>query len=525
MERNHCRESVILGELCRRAGIGVPDKYKNITVSGLTADSRRVKTGDMFIAVSGRSSSVKKNIADALDRGAAVIAAERAYVTDMTVPTVELTSSREDAARLFCAWHFPTDTPPKLIGITGTNGKTTTATMIYHIFNCCGVKTGIIGTLGALSPTKERYNILPYNSCANMTTPDPEELYAILRHMKDDGAEYAVMEVSSHALVSGRVEPLDFEAGIFTNLTPEHLDMHGDIDSYYFAKRSLFDKVKTAIINADDRYGRLILSDAVAAKKRIACHVDGRNPYSDCLSEFGIFADCAAAEQIKMQSDSGSYEYLMITPSARVRIDARMPGKYNVMNSMQAALVAVEAGISPSDIRRAFACFSGVNGRLERVDIPECLGFSVYVDYAHTPDALENLLATARELRRGRGRIILLFGCGGDRDRTKRREMAHIASRMADMTVITSDNSRSEEPDAIISDILRCIDKDSTYVTITDRAEAIRYAVKNARRGDVILLAGKGHEEYEIDKDGKHPFSEKDIVKKAVQRLITDGEY
>ncbi|MBE6694639.1 MAG: UDP-N-acetylmuramoyl-L-alanyl-D-glutamate--2,6-diaminopimelate ligase [Ruminococcaceae bacterium] len=523
MEANHCQKEIFLGELCRRAGIKVSDAYRRIAVCGLTSDSRRVQSGYLFIAINGRSTSVESHIREATERGACAVAVEEHVSADISVPIVCLDNARERAARLFYAWYFREDTPPRLIGVTGTNGKTTTASMIFHIFNFCGERTGMIGTLGAVSPDKIPYGILPFDSRANMTTPDPEELYAILRRMKDDGARYAVMEVSSHALVSGRVAPLSFEAGIFTNLTPEHLDMHGDIDSYYFAKRSLFDKVKTAIINADDRYGRLLLSDAVAAKRRIACHGGVRTTYTDCLTEFGIFADCAAAEQIKEIKPFGNYEYLMVTPTARVRLNSRLPGRYNVMNSMQAALAAVELGLSPSEIRRANACFEGVSGRLERVDIPDRLGFSVYIDYAHTPDALENLLVTAKSLRRGRGRIILLFGCGGDRDRSKRREMAHIASRMADMTVITSDNSRSEDPEQIIADILSGIDKHSTYATVPDRAEAIRYAVGCARQGDVILLAGKGHEQYEIDKSGKHPFSERDIVQKAAKRLAADA--
>lgn len=525
MYNESCQKAVSLGELFAAAGITISDEHKKIEILGLAADSRRVQKGYLFISIRGSSGDADEYIREAVSRGACAVALEDAE--EISIPTIKLDNARIDSAKLFYAWYFRADAPPRLIGVTGTNGKTTTASMIFRVFNSSGVKTGMVGTLGAVSHVGKQYEVFPCNTRANMTTPDPEELYKILRLMKDDGAECVVMEVSSHSLLYGRVEPLKFEVGIFTNLTPEHLDIHGDMDNYYFAKRSLFGKVRSAVINADDRYGRLLLSDAISAKRRIACHTDGRSGYADCLTEFGIYADCAVSEQVKEIKPDATYEYLLVTPGARIRLDSRLPGRYNVMNSMQAAVTGLEMGLSPSEIRQGLADFRGVPGRLERVDVPRALGFSVYIDYAHTPDALENLLITAKTLRHGRGRIILLFGCGGDRDKSKRKEMAHIASRMADMTIITSDNSRSEDPEDIISDILRGIDKHSTYATIIDRAEAIRYAVGCARAGDVILLAGKGHEQYEIDKKGKHPFSEREIVisaARAVAATDTDGE-
>ena len=305
MNKEYCQSPMLLGALCAAAGVRVSPRFAKTEICGITADSRRVQKGYLFIAVKGRNNRTAAHIREAISRGACAVAAEE--VTEESALAVVLDDARRDCAKLFYAWYFRTDTPPRLIGVTGTNGKTTTTSMIFHVFNSCGKRTGMIGTLGAVSHDKELYDIFPCDTRANMTTPDPEELYKILRAMKNDGAECVVMEVSSHALVYGRVEPLDFEVGIFTNLTPEHLDMHGDMDSYYFAKRSLFDKVRSAVINADDRYGRLLLSDAVASARRIACHTNGRSTYSDCLSEFGIYADCAVAEQIKEIRSRASY--------------------------------------------------------------------------------------------------------------------------------------------------------------------------------------------------------------------------
>lgn len=500
---------VKLSELCDGAGIACKEEYADIEISGITADSRRVGEGNLFIALNGIHRDGRKYIRDAKERGAVACVCEGSEECD--IPSVRVLDARGASARLFAAYYGHPERRIRFVGVTGTNGKTTVSSMIFHALNSAMRKAGLIGTLGAYSPLG-KVDISPSDANANMTTPDPEELYPLLDRMCRDGAEYVVMEVSSHALALKKLEPLTFDVAVFTNLTPEHLDMHGDMESYFGAKRILFSQSKTAIINADDKYGERLLKYDLSAEEKIACRVGGAHSMFERVRACEPGVKCAYAEQISFATKGDGVEYRLISPDSRVRIFCPVPGGFNVMNSMQAALASLSLGLSSAEVRAALATFDGVKGRLERVEIREDVGFSVYIDYAHTPDALENLLATAHSMKKRGGRITLVFGCGGDRDPSKRREMAHIASRMADFTVITSDNSRSEDPQSIISDILKGIDKESAYAVIPDRADAIRYAVKHARRGDIILLAGKGHEEYEIDKNGRHPFCEKEIV-------------
>ena len=292
------------------------------------------------------------------------------------------------------------------------------------------------------------------------------------------------------------------------------------MEDYYLAKLRLFTVTREAVINADDHWGRRLLAEPTPIHHFHICHAEGlRNLSPDRMCPAGE-GTCTRyyAEQVKYQGEDG-VSFKLASPDVRLRLRCPVPGQFTVMNAMEAAVAALALGVSPAVVRDTLAAFDGVPGRMERVPLPETdIPFSVFIDFAHTPDALENLLASVHGFRRRGQRIILVFGCGGDRDRSKRKIMARIASRMADSLVITSDNSRSEDPDGIIADILAGVDKESEFAVVPNRAEAIRYAVRHARAGDIILLAGKGHENYEIDRTGKHPFCEKDIAVEAARK-------
>ena len=341
-----------------------------------------------------------------------------------------------------------------------------------------------------------------------MTTPEPEVLYSILAKMRDSRVQYVFMEVSSHALAQCRTDAIEFDCSVFTNLTQDHLDFHNDMESYYKAKEKLFWQSRRAVVNADDAAGRRLIRSLEQSGG--FC--------KSCSREQGDF--CALFE--KHASPCG-IEYLCKNAEGEYRVSLpNFAGEFQVMNSLQAAAVASLYGIPAATIQEAFENMSGVCGRLERVVAHPEQKTEIYIDYAHTPDALERLLQSVRSLRREGSRILLLFGCGGDRDRGKRRRMGQIASRLADMVIITSDNSRSEEPSAIISDILKGIDKEKPYTVILDRAEAIERAIREySREGDVLILAGKGHERYEIDASGVRAFDEREIISKVLSDLYT----
>jgi UDP-N-acetylmuramyl-tripeptide synthetase len=335
-----------------------------------------------------------------------------------------------------------------------------------------------------------------------MTTPDPEELYRILEEMRRSGVEIVVMEVSSHALALHKVEPIIFDVSVFTNLTEDHLDFHGDMESYFGAKAKLMAQSRRAVINLDDRYMRTLKKSGDTTV--YTCSAESREAM-------------ILAEDIHERGTLG-IEYKITSRSLRLRVRLPMAGRFNVMNTMQAAVAADLLGVPAREIRASLSQITGAAGRLERLNNCGKANFSVYIDYAHTPDALENLLRTVRGFLSQGERLVLLFGCGGDRDRLKRPMMGRIATSMADQVIITSDNCRSESPSEIIADILQGVSQDACYIVIEDRREAIEYAIKSARVGDVILLAGKGHETYEIDRHGKRPFNEKRIVELMIEK-------
>ena len=481
-----------------------------LDVGEIFLDSRRVVTRGLYIAIDGLHQDSHLCLSEAISHGAcAAVIQEKALLDgrvdarECKVPLVLVKDCREAMARLYAAWYGNPQENMTFIGVTGTNGKTTVTRMIYEILSHATEKCGLIGTAGNLiSGNEGEREIRSRNQLANMTTPDPEELYKILARMRDAGVRYVIMEVTSHSLALCKVAPISFEIAVFTNLTEDHLDFHGNMEEYYRAKRALFEKCNTAVINIDDRYGRRLAHE-------IKCH-------RVSLSSEGRSCDYAACD-IRCHGEGGM-EYRLASGRMRLRIRTKIPGAITVMNTLCAATVANLLGVAPREIKDAINALPCIRGRLEKLKLPSNLGFSVYIDYAHTPDALENLLRTAKMMQRKGQRIVLLFGCGGERERQKRAAMGRIAGSMADFLVITSDNPRSEEPTDIISDVISGIGDEGHYTVIEDRERAIEYVIRGARAGDMILLAGKGHEEYIIDKNGKREFSERALVDEFIKR-------
>ena len=485
---------MLLGKLFSAAGLECPEEYLNIEISKIVTDSREACERCMFICVSGYNTDGHEYIKEAINKGAVVIVSER--VCDECVggaAIIKIDNTRRAAALLYNAQCGRPSEKIKLIGVTGTNGKTSVCHMLESIFSEAGVKCGVIGTVGVRALGED---LTPFRE--GMTTPDAAGLYPLLAKMADMGVTHVFMEVSSHALAQDRVAGLEFECGIFTNLTRDHLDFHGSMEEYFRQKASLFSRCRYKIINADDAYGKRLLD---IYENCVTCSVGGDGDF--CARQICYGTD---RTQYKLKFGGGELE-----------ISLGALGDFSVFNSLEAAAAALTLGISPDALIGGLLRFRGAKGRMERVldgDSP----FEVIVDYAHTPDALERLLMSVRSIRKARGRIILVFGCGGDRDKGKRKQMGRIASRLADFVVVTSDNSRSERPEDIIAEILKGIDKEKPYRAIASRKQAIEYAIESAAQDDIIVLAGKGHEKYEIDACGKHFFDEVQIVKDAAAR-------
>jgi len=467
-------------------------------INDIVSDSRRAGPGALFVAMRGTRCDGHAYLGEAAAAGAAAAVIAADWAGELPLPAIRTPDPRAALACLWDAYYRHPAAKMRLIAVTGTNGKTSVSTMLEAIFRAALCRTGLIGTLGCRSSGRV---IAAENDdpLANMTTPDPAALYRVLAQMRDDGADTVIMEASSHALALGKLVPLHFAAGVFTNLTPEHLDFHGTMVDYLAAKQRLFSACETAILNRDDPHWAAMASACTG--RVLTC---AQRTAAD-------FTACEIADR-----GTQGIEYLLKAEQVRFRVHAPIPGRFTVENTLLAAACASALGISPLAIQDALAGLAGVEGRLERVPLPG-MPFSVFIDYAHTPDALQNLLHTARSFRTDGERIVLLFGCGGDRDPTKRKPMGRIASELADFVIVTSDNARSEVPARIIADILRGIDREKPYAVIESRAEAIAYAIRQAREGDIILLAGKGHERYEIAANGRRPFDERILVRQAAE--------
>jgi len=466
-------------------------------VAGLSCVAQEVKPGDCFVAMKGVRADGHDFVDEALRRGASVVVSERSLNLPAGVTGAVVPDSRLALALMSSSFFRDPSAEMTLVGITGTNGKTTTTYLMEAILREAGRRPGVIGTV--------EYRFCGKAESAPNTTPESCELQKLLSRMRDAGVDACAMEVSSHALSQERVSGCRFDAALFTNLTPEHLDYHSDMEAYFEAKAMLFERLLKlygkkgafAAINIDDEYGRGLI---------------GRCPVE--VVTYG-FSEAAHVRGRDLSFDSGGLSMRIELPDAEVLCRSPLCGRFNALNVLGAAAVAKGLGIDPGLAARAVETVSVVPGRFEAVR--NSRGIIALVDYAHTPDALENVLANAREL--SSGRVIAVFGCGGDRDRGKRPLMGRVAGRLADIAIVTSDNPRTEEPMAIIEEILpglrqeaRPLAGERGYEVIADRREAIGRAVGFSRAGDVLVVAGKGHENYQIVGTEKRSFDDREVL-------------
>lgn len=485
-------------------GCDCPKELCGRETSGIFTDSAKVKKNGIFVCIRGEKNDGHDYVGQAIRAGADVIVAENVRgVREGGAALTLVNNTRLCASLLYNEWFLRPADEMKIIGITGTNGKTSVASMLKAIFERAGYSCALIGTLGVWCGDKRIDDTAL--SAKNLTTPEPEDLYAYLASMRERGVEFVFMEVSSHALSQYRTGAIEFDCAVFTNLSAEHLDFHKDMESYYSAKEKLFTQSRRAVVNADDAAGRRLIRFLEREQKN----------FLSCSTSKGDL--CALYEAKKGKK---GIEYILKTQNSEQRVSLpNFAGDFQVMNSLEAIAVASFYGIPAELAADALSAMPTVCGRLERV-VCDKQKIDIFIDYAHTPDALERVLKSLRASKRESSRIVLVFGCGGDRDRSKRREMGQIASLLADTVIVTSDNSRSEDPNAIIGDILKGINKEKPYTVIVDRRDAIEAAIREyTREGDILLLAGKGHERYEISKNGVRAFDEREIIRQVYEDL------
>ena len=466
-----------------------------LDVRAIAYDSRQVQPGDVFVALKGARTTGTAFVTDALARGAVAVVADVPAPSGVSVPWIRVADARHSMASLAAEFYGHPSRSMAVVGITGTNGKTTTAYLLRAVFEAAGKKCGLLGTVSYSLGDRE----LP----ASRTTPEAPDVQRMLRQMVDAGCAACVMEVSSHALALRRVDDTTFAAAVFTNLTRDHLDFHGDMESYFSAKKRLFEMLPStapSAINLDDPRGDLLGGVVTRPVTYAITRPADVTPGPLSLTFRGLAFDAR-------------------TPKGNVHVASRLVGRPNVSNILAAVATATALDIPIAAIERGLANLGGVPGRFELVS-GETDDVMVVIDYAHTDDALRNLLETARPL--AQGRIITMFGCGGDRDRTKRPLMGAVAARLSDVLVITSDNPRSEDPLRIIEEIKRGLpatsDRETATFVIVDREEAIAFAIAHARPGDLVLLAGKGHEKVQIIGGKELPFDEAEIARRALER-------
>ena len=462
-------------------------------VKGIVCDSSQVLPGSLFVCIKGAVSDGHGYAAAALEKGACCIVTERPLGLPKEFTVSDTHAFYGEAASSF--FGHPSKSM-KLVGVTGTKGKTTVTNLIKQILTEHGEKVGLIGTI--------QNEIGDEVIHAENTTPEAMELESLYARMRDAGCGTCVMEVSSHALEQERIGDSFYHTAVFTNLSHEHLDYHGNMENYYAAKRKLFSRCAGAVIGIDDEHGRRLLSELP--------EIAGEIPVLTFSAE-SESADLYAKEIV---CHPDRVEFIWVYQGHEYPVRFAMPGLFSVRNALAAAAACLMEGISPEAIVKALSDVRGVKGRIEI--IPTGRDFTVITDYAHAPDPLENVLSSLKETVRGR--LICLFGCGGDRDRTKRPLMAEAAAKYADFVIVTSDNPRTEDPEAIIQEILPGLRGYSTpHVTIVNRREAIEYAIAHALPGDTIVLAGKGHEDYQVIGHEKHHFDEREVVAEALKKL------
>jgi UDP-N-acetylmuramoyl-L-alanyl-D-glutamate--2,6-diaminopimelate ligase len=464
-------------------------------ILSLAYNSGEVRPGTLFFAIQGEKADGHAYIPQSLERGALAVVSERAAPPELAGRWIQVPAIRRalaDAGRAI--FHHP-EQHLQLVGITGTNGKTTTSYLVESVLQAAGVPCGVFGTI--------EYRMGGKTKTATNTTPESIDLLSYFAELVKAGGKAAVMEVSSHSLAQERVWGFHFAVAVFTNLTQDHLDYHKDFEHYFQAKRCLFEGLGTpppdwAVINTDDPWGVRLLE----------------LPYPNRLT-YGLNGDAQVVPKQVGSSPSGT-EAIIATPAGKLQISSSLVGRANLANILAAIATGVAMGISNAKIEEGIANLQAVPGRFERID--EGQPFLVVVDYAHTDDALKNVLKTARELTRHR--LMVLFGCGGERDRTKRPRMGEAAGALADFVVLTSDNPRSEDPLLIMADALVGLQRTGKpYLAEVDRGIAIRKALEEAHEGDVVVLAGKGHETYQVLKDGKIDFDDREVARRVLREM------
>ena len=476
-----------LNELLKNVEVLNTQGDVDVEITGVNIDSRRIEAGHLFVAIPGTVTDGHKFIPKAIELGATAVLCEKLpEEQDPKVTFVQVASTESCVGEVATQFYGDPSRKLKLVGVTGTNGKTTIATLLYNMFRKFGHKCGLLSTVCNYIEDEA----IP----ADHTTPDPIELNRLLAQMVDAGCEYAFMECSSHAIAQKRIGGLKFAGGLFTNLTRDHLDYHKTFENYRDAKKAFFDGLEKdafAITNADDKNGMVMVQNCKANIKTYSTRTmaDFKAKIIECHFE-GMYLDINGKE-----------------------VGVQFIGKFNVSNLLAVYGAAVMLGKKPEDILLILSTLKSVNGRLEPIHSPE--GYTAIVDYAHTPDALENVLNAIHEVLNGKGKVITVCGAGGNRAKGKRPIMAQEAVKQSDKVIITSDNPRFEEPQDIINDMLAGLDQKQMkkVVSIVDRREAIRTACMLAEKGDVILIAGKGHEDYQEIKGVKHHFDDKEVVK------------
>ena len=458
-------------------------------INGISYDSRKTKQGDAFVAITGFETDGYAYIPSAAQKGAAVVICEKKPQID--IPYVIVADCRYALAILSRNYFGDPASEMTVIGITGTNGKTTTTYLLKHLLEAkLDAKVGLVGTNGNMIGDEFIHT--------ERTTPESYELQQLFREMADAGCTHVVMEVSSHSLVLHRVAGIHFAVGAFTNLTQDHLDFHHTMDEYAKAKAMLFTMCETGCVNVDDKWHDIMLDHA-------SCK----------LVTYSAENNSATLVAKDVRLSASGVEFCAVTENALSHVKLAIPGKFSVYNALGVIAVGLALGISLDDCADAMGSAKGVKGRMEVV--PTDGDYTIVIDYAHTPDALENAL---KALRTGeKGRLVALFGCGGDRDRTKRPIMGAIAADNADFVIVTSDNPRTEDPQEIINEIVAGIKgRENRYKVLCDRVEAIKWAIDNHMPDDVILLAGKGHEDYQVVGHEKHHMDEREIVAEHIEK-------
>ena len=478
-----------LGELLQ--GIDILELHADpeLEITGVSYDSRQTGPGGLFVAVTGYETDGHRFIPMALEKGASCVLCQQK--PEGEVPYVLTGDSRAALARLGRNWFGDPAASMVMVGVTGTNGKTTTTYLLKDILEkCLNAKVGLIGTNQNMIGDEILHT--------ERTTPESFELQALFRSMADAGCTHVVMEVSSHALCLQRVAGIDFAVGLFTNLSQDHLDFHHTMEAYCDAKALLFRQSEKGVYNADDPWASRVTKDA-----------------SCPMLSFGEQAGDLRAENVRLAVDGVSFD--ASCDGETVPVHVGIPGGFTVYNALGVLAAAKALGVSLADSAKVLAASAGVKGRVEVVPVP--WDYTILIDYAVTPDAIENVLTTVRGF--AEGRVVILFGCGGDRDRGKRPKMGKIAAQLADFVVITSDNPRTEDPDFIISEILPGLEGAATpYVVEPDRVKAIRYAMDHAQPKDVIILAGKGHETYQIIGHEKRHLDEREVVAEYITSAL-----